>query len=435
MPPPDRRLHAPDLTGARPRLGLDVHLDLPGGERAPRARRSWPGRDRTAGRASAGSTAERRGRCPCWSSAHLLPLTDGRAGGDVEAHPAPGYPFWVVGPPGGRRGAAPHIRATAQNQPTLEKPPRHMRADHMLSRHIRADQSPSRHMRADQSLEAVVASLVYVHAAAGQLFLLAPVSFQPLLVRVTWRHSPSCQFFLSRECLAHSAAFQACPKTSTSPTGETSPVAGSSTTTRKLPREAWSEPRPVPHGAASTISFGTVFRALRRSVVPEPSMSAETLFRPLADPMRTCLTWSGVRSGLAWSSSAASPLTTAAAIEVPEARAKRAPTPACGFRVSAMPPGTRRPSTETPGAVTSTCRSSVPSVDHEGTVSSAKVTVPAESIAPTARTCGSDAGLARFRVVSPSLPPAATTTMPFRQAFSTAKASGSTWLSWIESVP
>src|SRR4051794_5123573 len=192
----------------------------------------------------------------------------------------------------------------------------------MLSRHMRADQPPSRHMRADQSPDAVVASSVYDHTAAGQLFLLAPVSFQPLAVRVTPRYSPSCQFFRSRECLAHSAAFQGCPNTSTSPSGVSSPVAGSLTTTRKLPRDFSSEPRPVPHGVLSTIAFGTVSRAFFRSVVPAPSRSTETLFRPLADPVRTCFTWSGVRSGLAWSSSAASPLTTAAAIDVPEARTK-----------------------------------------------------------------------------------------------------------------
>ena len=57
---------------------------------------------------------------------------------------------------------------------------------------------------------------------------------------------------------------------------------------------------------------------------------------------------------MACSSSATSPLTTAEACDVPEARANRSPTRACGFCASAVPPGTRRPSTETPGATTST---------------------------------------------------------------------------------
>jgi hypothetical protein len=78
------------------------------------------------------------------------------------------------------------------------------------------------------------------------------------------------------------------------------------------------------------------------------------------------------------------------------------------------------------GATTSTCRLPEPAFAKGGTVSSLTVTVPAVSAAPTARTYGSCAGLARLFTSRPSFPAAATTTMPLRQALSTAKASGST---------
>jgi hypothetical protein len=72
------------------------------------------------------------------------------------------------------------------------------------------------------------------------------------------------------------------------------------------------------------------------------------------------LTWSGVSDGLSCSSRATSPLTTAAAWEVPEALANRVPTRASGCRESAKPSGTRRPGTDTPGATTSVSMSATP---------------------------------------------------------------------------
>ena len=61
--------------------------------------------------------------------------------------------------------------------------------------------------------------------------------------------------------------------------------------------------------------------------------------------------------------------------------------------------------------------------------------MPRVSAAPTDRTYGLRAGLASVYRLEPSLPPATTTTMPFLQAFSTAKTSGSTLVSCTESVP
>ena len=76
-------------------------------------------------------------------------------------------------------------------------------------------------------------------------------------------------------------------------------------------------------------------RAALTLVVPLPRNLLSVEGNGLAVVISCLLTWSGVRPGLAWSSSAACPATAAAACEVPEALANRAPIRACGLRSSA----------------------------------------------------------------------------------------------------
>ncbi len=82
----------------------------------------------------------------------------------------------------------------------------------------------------------------------------------------------------------------------------------------------------------------------------------------------------------------------------------------------------------TPGATTSIPR--LPQLppclaEKAGTVSSDVLSVPFVSAAPTARTNGLYAGFARPGVVAPSLPAAATTTIPAFHATSAAQLNGS----------
>ena len=72
-------------------------------------------------------------------------------------------------------------------------------------------------------------------------------------------------------------------------------------------------------------------------------------------------------------------------------------------------------------------RVALPLLLKGATESSAVLYVPLGSAAPTATTKGSMAGLSSMPAVGPRLPAATMTTIPLRQAFSTAAASGSTW--------
>src|SRR5205085_7181801 len=101
------------------------------------------------------------------------------------------------------------------------------------------------------------------------------------------------------------------------------------------------------------------------------------------------------------------------------------PTAACGYSVSTYDPGSLSETIDWPGATRSTWRLLDPREENAGTVSSRLVAVPLVSSAPTATTYGSVAGLSSDGWLLPLLPPATTTTMPARHAFSTAAASGS----------
>jgi hypothetical protein len=135
----------------------------------------------------------------------------------------------------------------------------------------------------------------------------------------------------------------------------------------------------------------------------------------------SAFTWSGVSDGRSCRSSAAAPETNAAACEVPLPRKNRPPNAAVDpYFWSMNEPGTRSPCTEVPGATRSGLRTPSPRVEKAGMVSSEWVFVPLESLAPTARTYGSCAGLSSLPVPVPSLPAETTTTMPLRQAISAA---------------
>ena len=83
-------------------------------------------------------------------------------------------------------------------------------------------------------------------------------------------------------------------------------------------------------------------------------------------------------------------------------------------------PGARRLTSERPGATRSTPRALLPRLLNSATVSSPVVKVPCGSLAPTAMTKGSRAGLVSDGAVAPWLPADTTTTMPCRQATSAA---------------
>ena len=106
-----------------------------------------------------------------------------------------------------------------------------------------------------------------------------------------------------------------------------------------------------------------------------------------AAPVRSALIWSGVAVGRCESSSAAAPVTTAAAWEVPLPRKKRPPTvavlPNCP---SSAEPGSRRLAMWVPGATRSGLRVALPLSEKVATVSSEVSAVPLVSTAPAAIT-------------------------------------------------
>src|SRR3954462_5696090 len=98
-------------------------------------------------------------------------------------------------------------------------------------------------------------------------------------------------------------------------------------------------------------------------------------------------------------------------------------------------PGTRRLTTDRPGATTSGRRFALPALENGLTTSSAGEYVPLTSLAQTARTNGSIAGLSSDDASAPRLPAAADTTMPLRHATSAGYDSGSSWYGCRPSVP
>ena len=82
---------------------------------------------------------------------------------------------------------------------------------------------------------------------------------------------------------------------------------------------------------------------------------------------------------------------------------------------------TRRPCRWAPGAAKSGARIPLaPWAENPPRVSSVTAAVPIESVAPTAITNGSTAGLAKASIEYPEFPAAATTTIPRFQACSAA---------------
>src|SRR3954471_4004451 len=129
----------------------------------------------------------------------------------------------------------------------------------------------------------------------------------------------------------------------------------------------------------------------------------------------TCI---GDSVGYFCSSTAAAPLTTAAACDVPLPLKKRSPIRADGYFTSAYPPGLRSETIDRPGAITSGALAGVvPWLLRAAAVSSAGLVVPFGSVAPTVMMYGLEPGL---RMLPPVFPDAMTTLMPARYAFSTA---------------
>ena len=96
-------------------------------------------------------------------------------------------------------------------------------------------------------------------------------------------------------------------------------------------------------------------------------------------------------------------------------------------------PGSRSDTIDSPGAAMSTVRAVDVSVNADSAVPGVEAVDPG-ALDPTERTNGSYPGLVRADVLPP-LPPATTTTMPFFQAFSTAKVSGSDQAGALPGVP
>ena len=163
-------------------------------------------------------------------------------------------------------------------------------------------------------------------------------------------------------------------------------------------------------------------------MTPDPSLFAFA-FMLCADPVSRIFTWSGVSVERCWSRSATTPVVTAAACEVPEPRKKLvhvagSKNRAAGKLLSSIDPGTRKPATPTPGAITSGFLLPSPTLDQSGTVD--RLVALSYDAAPTAITKGSDAGLPKRPSAFPSFPAETITTTPAAHAFSTAWVSGST---------
>src|SRR5690242_12171654 len=98
-------------------------------------------------------------------------------------------------------------------------------------------------------------------------------------------------------------------------------------------------------------------------------------------------------------------------------------------------PGSRSPTIEVPGASRSAWRVVFPTLLNDASVSSAVPVVAWVLAAPTEITYGLAAGMVTVAPAAPSLPTETTTTIPLRQADSTACESGSTCSLCTELVP
>ena len=229
-------------------------------------------------------------------------------------------------------------------------------------------------------------------------------------------HSPPFQLVPFHEACDHRWPFHALPKMSCSPVRATP-----SMRTCTLPRAASSEPRPLLGTKRWTLVNSEVrFSARVPLMIPLPSLRPAGTWICCPLHVTSALIWSGVAVGNRWMRSATKPDVTAAACDVPEPRVKREPTSLVGKLVSTYEPGLRRLMTCVPGATTSTGRSTLPGFENEATTPSVGFSDPFASEAPTARMVGSYAGSDSEVDVGPSLPPAATTTIPCFHATSAA---------------
>src|SRR3954451_13275849 len=179
-------------------------------------------------------------------------------------------------------------------------------------------------------------------------------------------------------------------------------------------------------GVRPGLAVAVVARALsatisRRSVRPPVSGRDVLVSAPL--------TWFGVHVGYFCSSWATTPETTGVDIEVPPAWKYAPSRMQAGQSLVKALPGARVEMMWAPGAITSGLAKPswvVPMLPQLVEVSSAVPLVARSSAPPTVITYGSLPGAYRTASVAvPRLPAAATTTMPFSQADSTAASSGS----------
>ena len=190
---------------------------------------------------------------------------------------------------------------------------------------------------------------------------------------------------------------------------------------------ASSEPSPVDRGQVWLVERRRALgRRGRRRARRRPGRPRRRPASPRRRPRSSALTWSGVRSGRLCSSSATAPETTAAACEDPLPLKKRLSDP--GARVRLVDVGARvaqrddrpagRDQVDPPAGVAAAAE-----VGHD-VVAGADGALGVRRRRRRGRT-GRTPGCSAAGLSVPLLPPATTTTMPARQAFSTAWVSGS----------
>ena len=212
--------------------------------------------------------------------------------------------------------------------------------------------------------------------APDQLALdqLAPDQLDPFQV-------PPDQPALWAAAVDQEALSNATPKMSCSPSRATCPSIRCAE-----PRAASRKPVPLGAACACFAAGVSVLRALARFNAPAPWQVLDEYLSSRAESISRALTWSGFMPGR-WSiMSAAAPDTMAADWDVPLPLKNRVPTRADGYATSAEEPGTRRLSSDFPGATRSTLRSQLPQLENDVTMSSQTRSVPLVSLAPTAIT-------------------------------------------------
>src|SRR6266850_3044915 len=145
--------------------------------------------------------------------------------------------------------------------------------------------------------------------------------------------------------------------------------------------------------AAALVLWSDAVTAATALTIPLPVVSGEPNGNAVAVPFKRAFTCAGVSVGLPSSISATTPVTTGAAIDVPERRkyagtsGSSPATSRSGSSRSSVLPGERRLTTFRPGATTSGfARPSTgvtPREDHDASASSTIVAVPLSSMPPT----------------------------------------------------